>query len=90
MQEFIKSSIEAHGGLDRWNQLRQISATFVPGGIGFKQRGQEAFTQMPTRVTVDTREQKRFLGRSWLPGSAAFSGQIARPLRLSMAPFWKN
>jgi len=58
MLELIGLSIEAHGGLDRWNQLRQISATFAPGGIGLKQRGQEAFTRMPTRVTVDTREQK--------------------------------
>jgi hypothetical protein len=58
MQALVALSIEAHGGLDRWHQLRQISATFAPGGIGLKQRGQEAFTRMPTRVTVDTREQK--------------------------------
>jgi hypothetical protein len=62
MQELITLSIEAHGGLDRWNPLRQISATFAPGGIGLKQRGQEAFTQMSTRVTVDTREQKTTFG----------------------------
>jgi hypothetical protein len=68
MQELIKSSIEAHGGLDRWNPLRRISATFVPGGIGFKQRGQEAFTQMPTRVTVDIREQKTIFGPFLAPG----------------------
>jgi hypothetical protein len=58
MQELIRLAIEAHGGLDRWKQIRQVSATFAPGGIGLKQRGQEAFTRMPTRVTVDTREPK--------------------------------
>ena len=38
--------------------MRQISATFAPGGVGLKQRGQEAFTLTPTRVTVDARKQK--------------------------------
>ncbi len=58
MHDLLELSIGAHGGLERWNQLRQISATAAIGGIALKQRGQEAFTQMPTRVTVDTREQK--------------------------------
>lgn len=58
MHDLIKHSIDAHGGLARWNALRQISASFTAGGPAFKQRGQEAFTQMPTRVTIDTREQK--------------------------------
>jgi hypothetical protein len=56
MQDLIKSSIDAHGGLDRWDQVRQIFATFTPGGLALQQRGQEAFTKTPTRVTVDTRE----------------------------------
>ncbi len=62
MHELIKLSIEAHGGLDRWNHIRQISATFAPGGIALKQRGQEAFTRRPTRVTIDTRKQKAIFG----------------------------
>jgi hypothetical protein len=68
MHDLIRSSIEAHGGLDRWNQLRQISATFAPGCIGLKQRGQEALTQMATRVTLDTREQKTIFGPFLAPG----------------------
>jgi hypothetical protein len=58
MHDLIKSAIEAHGGLDRWNQVRQISATFAPGGVSLKQRGQEAFTRTATRVTVDALKQK--------------------------------
>lgn len=58
MLKLIKSSIEAHGGLARWDQIRQISATVTPGGLALLQRGQEAFTKTPTRVTVDTRTQK--------------------------------
>jgi len=58
MHDLLELSIGAHGRLERWNQLRQISAAAAIGGIALKQRGQEAFTQMPTRVTVDTREQK--------------------------------
>lgn len=68
MLELIKLSIEAHGGFDRWNQLRQISATLAPGGIGLRQRGQEAFTGMSTRVTVDTREQKAIFAPFLAPG----------------------
>ncbi len=71
MHELIKSSIEAHGGLDRWAQMRQISATFAPGGIALKQRGQEAFTRRPTRVTIDTRAQKTIFGSFLADGQCA-------------------
>jgi hypothetical protein len=68
MHDLITSSIAAHGGLTRWNELRQISATLALGGVGFKQRGQEAFTQRPTRVTVDTREQRASFEPFLAPG----------------------
>jgi hypothetical protein len=55
MHELVLSSIEAHGGLDRWRQIRQISANLAPDGIAFKQSGHDAFTRMPTRVTVEPR-----------------------------------
>lgn len=58
MHELIRLSIEAHGGLERWRKVRQVCATFVPGGMGLVQRGQEGFTTMPTRVIVDTQTQK--------------------------------
>jgi len=71
MHDLIKSSIEAHGGLAQWNQIRQISANFAAGGPAFKQRGQEAFTQIPMRVTVDTREQRTIFGPFLAPGQCA-------------------
>jgi hypothetical protein len=63
MNDLIETTIKAHGGLEQWKQLRQISAAFGASGPGFKQRGPiaEAFTRMPMRATVDTREQKSVL-----------------------------
>ena len=60
MHELVKMTIEAHGGLERWKQVRQISASFRAWGPSLKQRGPvgEAFAALPMRVTVDTREQK--------------------------------
>jgi hypothetical protein len=59
MHDLIKLAIEAHGGLEQWIKVRQVSAAFAPSGLGLRQRGPvgEAFTRMPTRVTVNTREQ---------------------------------
>ena len=63
MNDLVKATIEAHGGLEQWKQIRQISAAFGASGLGFKQRGPvaEAFTRMPMRATVDTHEQKTVL-----------------------------
>lgn len=33
MLELISTAIEAHGGLQQWNRIRRISASFAPGGI---------------------------------------------------------
>jgi hypothetical protein len=80
MHDLIKSSIEAHGGLARWNEIRQISARFAAGGPAFKQRGQEAFTEMPTRVSVDAREQKTTFAPFLAPNQCA----IYQPDRTSI------
>jgi hypothetical protein len=63
MHDLVKTAIEAHGGLEQWKQVRQISGTLSVSGPSFKQRGPvgEAFTRLPTRVTVDAREQKSVL-----------------------------
>lgn len=63
MHDLIKMTIEAHGGLEQWKQVRQISAAFSASGLGFKQRGPvaEQFTRMQMRATVNTREQKTIL-----------------------------
>jgi hypothetical protein len=59
MNDLVQLAIEAHGGLDQWNQVREISMRFVPSGLGLKQRGPlgEALAQMPMRVHVATRVQ---------------------------------
>ena len=59
MHELVKMTIEAHGGLERWKQVRQISAAFSVSGPSFKQRGPvgEAFAARPMRVLVDAQEQ---------------------------------
>ena len=31
MNELLKSLLQAHGGLDRWNTFEKVSATFVTG-----------------------------------------------------------
>jgi hypothetical protein len=58
MHELVKMTIEAHGGLERWKQVRRISASFRVSGPSFKQRGPvgEAFAALPMRVLVDAHE----------------------------------
>jgi hypothetical protein len=60
MHDLVKSTIEAHGGLGRWKQVRQISAAFRAAGPSFAQRGPvgDAFAALPMQVLVDTTVQK--------------------------------
>ena len=58
MNDLLKKMLGAHGGLERWQTIRKISADFSPSGIALVARGQEAFTKMSTRVDVDTRAQR--------------------------------
>jgi hypothetical protein len=60
MHDLVKTTIDAHGGLEQWKQVRGISAAFTASGVSFKQRGPigEAFAALPMRVAVATREQK--------------------------------
>jgi hypothetical protein len=58
MHDLVKSTIDAHGGLERWTKRGQISAAFTASGLGFKQKGPvgQAFTALPMRVTKHTRK----------------------------------
>jgi hypothetical protein len=58
MLDLIDKAIEAHGGIERWRQVSKVSATFHPSGLSLKLRGQEAFSKQPTRVVVETQEQR--------------------------------
>lgn len=33
MQSLINKAIEAHGGMKRWNEVREISVIAVPDGV---------------------------------------------------------
>lgn len=58
MLEWITNAIEAHGVRRRWSEVQAVSATFLPGGLALRLRGQEAFSKRATRVTVETGEQR--------------------------------
>lgn len=70
MQELVKLAIDAHGGLEQWTQVRQISAALAVSGLGLKQRGPvgDAVAAHPMRVSVDTREQKTMFEPFAAPG----------------------
>jgi hypothetical protein len=59
MHDLVKLAVNAHGGLEQWNNVREVTANFAASGAAFKQRGPigEAFTQKPMRVSVNAREQ---------------------------------
>jgi hypothetical protein len=41
MSDLLDTVIEAHGGLDRWNQLNSVSARLIQGGALWALKGQE-------------------------------------------------
>ncbi len=40
MNALLKAAIEAHGGLERWNQLDSVSARLIQGGALWALKGQ--------------------------------------------------
>ena len=40
MTDLLETVIEAHGGLQRWNQLDAVSARLVQGGVLWALKGQ--------------------------------------------------
>ena len=39
MNELLARIIDAHGGIDRWNQYERVEATIVSGGGFFRLKG---------------------------------------------------
>ncbi|WP_158901746.1 hypothetical protein [Burkholderia sp. L27(2015)] len=68
MKSLIDKSIEAHGGLERWNEVREISVLAVPDGAALHLRGQAAFAKNSTRVTIETRNERTTLDPFLVPG----------------------
>ena len=57
MTELLARIIDAHGGIDRWNQYERVEATIVAGGGFFRLKG---FSQdlTPRRMTVWLHEKR--------------------------------
>ena len=57
MNELLKKSVDAHGGLDRWNEIRSIKvAASISGAIWFVKSQGDYLKDIV--MTVDTRKQK--------------------------------
>lgn len=82
MNDLVKLAIEAHGGLDQWNQVQGVSARFVTWGLGLKQRGPlgEALSQKPMQIHIATRVQSV----TFEPFLASGQKSIYAPLRTAV------
>jgi hypothetical protein len=69
MSTLLDTVIEAHGGLDRWNQLDAISAHLAQGGALWTSKGQEGvIADDPAAILGGTKTYIRDFDRS-LAGS---------------------
>jgi hypothetical protein len=57
MNELLTQIIDAHGGLDRWNQFEKVEATVVSGGGLFRIKGVPQ-DSTPRRMTVWLHEER--------------------------------
>lgn len=56
MNDLAKFAIEAHGGLDRWHQLKTVSARLLVGGVLWGLKGKDGILN-DVHVTVDLRKE---------------------------------
>ena len=56
MNELATLAINAHGGLDRWRQLKTVSARLLQGGVLWQLKGQGGVLD-DVHVTVDLRKE---------------------------------
>jgi hypothetical protein len=57
MDALAKLAIEAHGGLDRWRQLKSVSARLLVGGVLWGLKGKDGILN-DIHVTVDLRKER--------------------------------
>jgi hypothetical protein len=55
--ELLAAVLEAHGGLDRWNQLHSVTAHLSQGGVGWAMSGHEGILD-DAFVTASLHEQR--------------------------------
>ena len=56
MTDLTTFAMDAHGGLDRWRQLKTVSARLVQGGVLWQLKGQNGVLD-DVHVTVDLRKE---------------------------------
>lgn len=56
MNDLAKLAMDAHGGLDRWRQLKTVSARLLQGGVLWGLKGKDG-TLNDVHVTVDLRKE---------------------------------
>ncbi len=54
--DLVTAVLDAHGGLDRWQQLQRVQATIVSGGLLFELKGQPQ-DPTPRQMTVSLHEE---------------------------------
>jgi hypothetical protein len=69
MNDLLHRAIAAHGGLDRFNQFKTVSASLVTGGALLLLKGQAGF--LNTHVTVDLHQEHTSFALSTLPNHRA-------------------
>jgi hypothetical protein len=57
MRDLLETVIEAHGGLERWNQLNNVSARLIQGGVLWPFKGQAGVLD-DVVVTADLHEER--------------------------------
>jgi len=57
MDDLAKRAMDAHGGLDRWRQLRSVSAHLSQGGVLWGLKGKDGIVN-DVHVTADVREER--------------------------------
>jgi len=56
MNDLLARAIAAHGGLDRWNKFKKVTATYIGGGGLWPMKGLEVIPN-PAEVTVTLHEE---------------------------------
>jgi len=56
MNDLLDRAVAAHGGLDRFNQFKTVSASLVTGGALLLLKGQAGF--LNTHVTVELHQER--------------------------------
>jgi hypothetical protein len=55
--ELLSNILDAHGGMDRWNEYERVEATIVSGGDFFPLKGVQQDSS-PRRMTVWLHEER--------------------------------